>query len=42
LKGKDNFENMGVDIKILQWILEKRQGERLLVGFIWLRIGICV
>jgi len=38
LKRKDHSEDLGVDEKILEWILEKCD-EELCTGFIWLRIG---
>jgi hypothetical protein len=39
LKGRDNFEDVGVDVKvILEWILGK-YGGRVWTGCMWLRIG---
>jgi hypothetical protein len=38
LNGKDYLEDLGVDGKILEWILGKRGG-RVWSGFIWLWIG---
>jgi hypothetical protein len=38
-KGKKLLEELGIDERIiLQWILEK-QGGKVWIGFIWLRIG---
>jgi hypothetical protein len=40
LKGRDHFEDLGVDgKKILEWILGK-QGVRVLTGFNWLKTEI--
>jgi hypothetical protein len=36
LKGRDNSEDLGVDGRILEWILRKL-GEKLWTGCIWLR-----
>jgi hypothetical protein len=39
LKGRDHSEDLGVDGRIIfKWILGT-QGWRVLIGFIWLRIG---
>jgi hypothetical protein len=38
LKGKDNAEHLGIDGKILEWILGK-QGRKVSTGCIWLRTG---
>jgi hypothetical protein len=38
LKGRDHSEDLGVDGRISDWILEK-WGWKLWTGFIWLRIG---
>jgi len=38
LKGRDHLEDLGVDGKILEWILEKKGG-KVLIGCIWLRRG---
>jgi hypothetical protein len=38
LKGRDHLEDLGIDGRIiLEWILWK-WGERVWIGFIWLRI----
>jgi hypothetical protein len=39
LKGGDHSKDLGVDRKILEWILEKLC-EKVWIRFIWLRIGI--
>jgi hypothetical protein len=36
--GRDHLEDLGVDGKILEWILGK-EGGKVWAGFIWLRIG---
>jgi hypothetical protein len=39
MKGRDNFENLGTDGRIiLKWILRKK-GEMTWTGCTWLRIG---
>jgi len=39
LKGRDNLKDISVDeMTELKWFL-KKQHTRLLIGFIWLRIG---
>jgi len=39
LKGRDHFEDLGMDGKItLQWVLGKQSG-KIWNRFIWLRIG---
>jgi hypothetical protein len=38
LKGRDHLEDLGIDGRILEWILGK-QGGKVWNGFIWLRIG---
>jgi hypothetical protein len=37
-QGKDYLEDLGIDGKILEWILGK-QCESVWTGFIWLRMG---
>jgi hypothetical protein len=39
LKRRDHLEDLGVDERILEWILGK-QGGKVLTGCIWVRIGI--
>jgi hypothetical protein len=41
VKARDNLGNVGVNRIILSWIL-KKQGVRILNGFIWIRAGISV
>jgi hypothetical protein len=36
--GRDHSEDLGVDGKVLEWILEK-WSRKVCTGFIWLRIG---
>jgi hypothetical protein len=38
LRGRDHFEDLSIDGRMLEWILQK-QGGNLLTGFSWLRIG---
>jgi hypothetical protein len=38
LKGRDHSEDIGVNGKMLEWIVGK-EGEKLWTGCIWLRIG---
>jgi hypothetical protein len=38
LKGRDHLEDLGVDGKILEWILGK-WGGKMWTGCIWLRTG---
>jgi hypothetical protein len=39
LKGRDHFEDMGIDGKIiLGWVLQK-EGGKMVTGFIWFRTG---
>jgi hypothetical protein len=38
LKGRDHFEDLCIDGRILEWIL-KKLGGRVRTGFTWLRTG---
>jgi hypothetical protein len=39
MKGRDHSEDLSIDGNVmLKWIFGK-QGERMWIGFIWLRIG---
>jgi hypothetical protein len=40
-EGKNHFEDLDVDGRLLEWILYKQVG-RVWTGFIWLRIGTSV
>jgi hypothetical protein len=38
MKGRDNFEDLGIDGKIvLEWLLGEKCG-KVWIGFIWLRV----
>jgi hypothetical protein len=39
LKGRELFEDLGVDVRIILELILGKEGREVWIGFIWLRVG---